>query len=179
MPSVVCFRHSNNVRKYHDNVIESKLPELLQANFIAKAQRNPLKAKTVEEKEDFLEDTKNTKYLVGSAVAFAGIIAILKGIPSSIEFMSGYILELTLSVDNLIVFLLLFDFFKVDKESEKKILTYGIVGAIILRGLFIGAGAVALSQFKQVLLLFAAVLFYSSFKILANADDDDEVDTVI
>ena len=84
-------------------------------------------------------------------------------------------LEQCLSVDNLFVFLVLFDYFSVrDKELQEKILGYGIWGAVILRGLFVGLGAVALQQFHQVLILFAVVLGYSSFRILAVGDGEEE-----
>jgi tellurite resistance protein TerC len=89
--------------------------------------------------------------------------------------MSGYALEQCLSVDNLFVFLVLFDYFKVDLDRQDKVLSYGIWGAVILRGVFIAAGSVALSEFHQVLLGFAAVLFFSSYKILSKGDEEDEV----
>jgi len=112
---------------------------------------------------------------VGAAAIFSVGIAATLGTQSAIEFCSGYVLEQCLSVDNLFVFLVLFDYFSVrDKEMQEKILGYGIWGAVILRGLFVGLGAVALQQFHQVLILFAVVLGYSSFKILAAGDGEEE-----
>jgi TerC family integral membrane protein len=119
-------------------------------------------------------DMQATQAWVAAALAFAAGIATFKGSGPAVEFLSGYFLELTLSVDNLIVFLILFDFFKVEKEAEERILTWGLLGAIVLRALFIGVGTVALANFKQVLGLFAVVLAYSSFKILFSGDDEDE-----
>lgn len=111
-----------------------------------------------------------------SATGFAALLAVLKGQAAAVEFSAGYLLELCLSVDNLFAFLILFDYFKVKPAAQEKILNYGILGAIILRGLFIAAGSVAISKFHDVLLVFAGVLAYSAFSILFGKEDtDDEV----
>lgn len=121
------------------------------------------------------DDVKRTLLWVAASLAFSVGIAATKGTTSAIEFCSGYVLEQCLSVDNLFVFLVLFDYFKVNsKAAQERILSYGIGGAIVLRGLFVGLGAVALEQFHQVLLVFALVLGFSSFKILFSGDDDDD-----
>jgi predicted tellurium resistance membrane protein TerC len=90
-----------------------------------------------------------------------------------VEFASGYVLEQSLSVDNLFVFLILFDYFKIPKDKQDRILTYGLGVAILLRGLFIGVGFAALESFHDILLVFAFVLLYSSYNILF-ADDATE-----
>jgi len=92
------------------------------------------------------------------------------------EFFAGYLVEQSLSVDNLFVFLLLFDFFKIPIQFQDKILNWGIYGAIVMRAVMIGLGAVALENFRPVLLGFAAILVYSSGKILLEGDDDEEED---
>jgi predicted tellurium resistance membrane protein TerC len=92
------------------------------------------------------------------------------------EFFAGYLVEQSLSVDNLFVFLLLFDFFRIPLQYQDKILNWGIYGAIVMRAVMIGLGAVALENFRPVLLVFAGVLVYSSGKILLEGDDDDEED---
>lgn len=76
--------------------------------------------------------------------------------------MTGYLVEQSLSVDNLFVFLLIFDFFRVPVESQKRVLSFGIFGTVVLRALFIGIGAVALEESKAVLLLFSGILVFSS-----------------
>lgn len=124
---------------------------------------------------DYSKDVKRTIGWVAAAMGFAGIIGVTKGITPAVEFVSGYALEQSLSVDNLFVFLILFDYFKVEKSNQEKVLGYGLWGAVVLRGLFIGVGSVALSNFHQIMIVFALVLYYSSYKILfANEDDDDE-----
>lgn len=129
----------------------------------------------IEDENSLAQYTKKTFGWVAAATGFAGIIAATKGPEAAIQFASGYALEQTLSVDNLFVFLLLFEYFKVTGKGQEKILGYGLWGAILLRGLFIGAGTVALQQFHEVLLIFAGVLYLSSFSILfGNGDEDEE-----
>jgi len=127
-----------------------------------------------EDEKTLRQYTSKTFGWVAAAAGFGGIIAATKGPEAAIEFASGYALEQTLSVDNLFVFLLLFDYFKVSGKSQEKILGYGLWGAVLLRGLFIGVGTVALQQFHQVLLLFAGVLYLSSFSILFGKDEDED-----
>jgi TerC family integral membrane protein len=83
-------------------------------------------------------------------------------------------LEQSLSIDNLFVFVLLFGYFKVPKAYEARVLEYGILGAAVLRAVFIVLGATVIERFRPVLLLFAGFLMYSSYKVLfASGDEDD------
>ena len=77
---------------------------------------------------DYSEELKRTGLWVASAVGFAGIIAATKGVDSAVEFCSGYVLEQCLSVDNLFVFIVLFEYFKVSKDKQDRVLSYGIWG---------------------------------------------------
>lgn len=126
------------------------------------------------EEEEYRKCLINTIGWVSAAAGFAGFIAIYKGIPSAIEFCSGYVLEQCLSIDNLFVILVIFNYFGIEKKYQEKPLKYGIYGAIVLRGLFIGLGSVAIQRFHYVLLLFAGVLLVSSYKILFSSGDDNE-----
>lgn len=108
-----------------------------------------------------------------AATGFAALVGFYKGQAAAIEFSSGYLLELCLSVDNLFVFLILFDYFQIDEKNQAKILQYGILGAVILRGIFIGVGAIAIAQYHQVLLLFAILLAYSAGSILFSGEEED------
>jgi TerC family integral membrane protein len=119
--------------------------------------------------------TSLTLVLTAAAVFDVGIYH-LKGPEAALDFVSGFLVEESLSVDNLFVFLLLFDYFKTPSRNQGKVLQYGLWGAVVLRALFIGAGVVALESFRPVLLVFAAVLVASSVKLLLSggADDDDE-----
>ena len=125
---------------------------------------------------DYSTDLKRTALWVAAAAGFAGVLGATRGADSALEFCSGYVLEQCLSIDNLFVFLVLFDYFGVSRDRQDRVLSFGIWGAIILRGLFVAVGAATLQQFSQVLLLFAAVLAVSSYKILFAGDDDDDED---
>ncbi len=91
------------------------------------------------------------------------------------EFFAGWLLEKSLSVDNLFVFLLVFGYFKVPKEYQHKVLFWGILGALVMRALFIGAGIALIRQFEWVVYVFGAFLVYTGFK-LAFGGEGDEVD---
>lgn len=121
------------------------------------------------------KDVKRTLGWVAAAAAFSIGVALTMGTKEAIEFCSGYVIEYCLSVDNLFVFLVLFDYFNVtESASREKILGYGIWGAVLLRGLFIGVGAAALQQSKSIYIIFAVVLAFSSFKIIFAGEYDDE-----
>ena len=123
----------------------------------------------------YADDVKRTLAWVAAAAVFSLGVAGTMGTQEAIEFCSGYVLEYCLSVDNLFVFLVLFDYFNVKESAmREKVLGYGIWGAVILRGLFVGAGAAALQQSNQIYLLFAGVLAFSSFKILFASGEEDE-----
>jgi tellurite resistance protein TerC len=87
------------------------------------------------------------------------------GEQKAIEFLTGYIIEESLSVDNLFVFLLLFKYFKIQPEQQRRVLNWGIVGVIILRGIFILIGSALISHFSFVLYIFGAILIYSGYRM--------------
>lgn len=102
---------------------------------------------------------------VAMALAFAGILDFWQGHQNSLEFLTGYVLELSLSVDNLFVFLVIFNYFAVPEEQQHRVLFWGIVGALILRGIFIGAGVGLIHKFHWALYVFGALLVYSGIRI--------------
>ena len=93
---------------------------------------------------------------------------------SVIEFFSGYLLEQSLSIDNLFVFVILFNYFKIPQNLQSKVLNYGIFGAIFLRFFFILFGFIAIESFHSILLLFSGILLFSSYKILFKNDENNE-----
>lgn len=117
---------------------------------------------------------KRTLLWVGLAVAFGTGLGVIAGSETSEEFFAGYLVEQSLSVDNLFVFLLLFEYFKVPLSSQDRVLNWGIYGAIVMRALMIGVGAAALQNFHAILLVFAGILVYSSAKTLIPEDEDEE-----
>lgn len=110
------------------------------------------------------------------AMGFAGLLYALPnyGPPRTWEFLTGYVLEQALSVDNLFVFVVIFSGFSVRKEYQHRVLFWGVLGAIVLRGLFILAGAAVVSRFHWVLYLFGVLLLYTGTKLLIGGDDDEE-----
>lgn len=169
-------QQSSIIPKQHqkqDNFHQTKYFKSTSSSIHAKFQ--DVDVVSTEDESEYKSDLVKSSLLVGAAMAFAGGIAMLKGQPSAVEFLSGYLLELCLSVDNLIVFILLFDSFQVKKVDQTRVLNYGILGAVLLRGIFILAGSVAIDNFKQVLLLFAGILLYSSYQVLFQGEEEEEV----
>jgi tellurite resistance protein TerC len=107
---------------------------------------------------------------VAMAAAFAAVLYFWQGHQASLEFVTGYVLELSLSVDNLFVFLLIFNYFAVPDEQQHRVLFWGIIGALILRGIFIGAGVELIQRFHWVLYFFGALLIYSGIRVCASGD---------
>jgi tellurite resistance protein TerC len=91
------------------------------------------------------------------------------------EFITGYILELSLSMDNVFVIALIFTYFKVKPEFQHRVLFWGIIGALVMRGLMIGVGAAAVAKFHWILFGFGAFLLFTGIKMLFH-DDDEGVD---
>ncbi|CAM9325924.1 unnamed protein product [Discosporangium mesarthrocarpum] len=98
---------------------------------------------------------------------------VVKGKQSGMEFFTGYLVEQSLSVDNLFVFIMLFEYFKVPQEFQSRVLTWGIIGAISMRAVMIVVGVAVLERFRWVTLLFAGILVVSSAKLLMDHDDEE------
>lgn len=109
---------------------------------------------------------------VSLALAFNGFILWQFGAHKAKEFFTGYLIELSLSVDNLFVFLLIFNYFKVPKKFQHRVLFWGIFMALVLRMVMIFAGAELVEKFHWVLYVFGAFLVYTGFKMLFDDDDD-------
>jgi len=102
---------------------------------------------------------------VALAGAFAVVLYFWQGHQATLEFVTGYVLELSLSVDNLFVFLVIFRYFAVPEEEQHRVLFWGIMGALILRGIFIGAGVELIARFHWLLYIFGALLIYSGIRL--------------
>ncbi|KAG2489077.1 hypothetical protein HYH03_012513 [Edaphochlamys debaryana] len=113
---------------------------------------------------------------VGAAVAFGGGIWYFQGAEKAQEYFAGYLLEQSLSVDNLFVFVLVFGFLKTPVEAQPKVLTWGIGTAAVLRAVLIVLGVELVTEFEPLLLVFAGILLFSSWKLLTATDDDDDED---
>jgi tellurite resistance protein TerC len=109
---------------------------------------------------------------IALAAAFAVLVMFWHGRTPALQFVTGYVIELSLSVDNLFVFLVIFRYFKVPDEHQRKVLFWGILGALLMRGMFIVAGVGLISRFSWVTYIFGALLVYSGFKLLRQGDKE-------
>ena len=106
------------------------------------------------------------------ALAFnAGIYTFL-GSTKALEFFAGYVIEKSLSVDNLFVFIMIFGYFKIRGEHQARILKWGIIGAVVLRALFIFTGIELLTTFHWMFYLFGALLLYTAWKMAFGGEDE-------
>ncbi len=107
---------------------------------------------------------------LGMAAGFAVLLYFWRGRDSALEFTAGYLVELSLSIDNLFVFLLVFRYFRVSTEVQHKVLFWGIVGALIMRGVFIVIGIELIQRFHWVIFAFGAFLIYSGIQLLREEE---------
>jgi tellurite resistance protein TerC len=95
----------------------------------------------------------------------------------ALEFLTGYLIELSLSVDNIFVFIMIFTFFAVPAEYQRRVLIYGVIGAILLRATMILAGAVLVTEFHWILYVFGLFLVITGFKMLIFADKQSDLES--
>ncbi|MEY2877851.1 MAG: hypothetical protein RLZZ15_231 [Verrucomicrobiota bacterium] len=110
------------------------------------------------------------------AVGFGGLVWWWRGAELGQQFLAGYLIELCLSVDNVFVFILIFAFFKVEPRYQHRVLFWGILGAVAMRGVFILVGVEIIARFHWLLYVFGAFLVYTGVKLALPAKDDAEVD---
>jgi tellurite resistance protein TerC len=102
---------------------------------------------------------------VALSLGFGAWIFFSHGRGPGLEFFTGYVVEKSLSLDNVFVFLLIFQYFRVDPRYQHRLLFWGVVGALVMRGVMVGAGAALIARFDWVLYLFGAFLLYSGFQL--------------
>jgi tellurite resistance protein TerC len=103
---------------------------------------------------------------IALAAAFAVLELLWHGRPQAVQFITGYVIELSLSVDNLFLFLLIFRYFKVPDQHQHKVLFWGILGALLVRIIFIVAGVGLIHRFHWIIYAFGVMLVYSGLKLL-------------
>jgi tellurite resistance protein TerC len=107
------------------------------------------------------------------ALAFCGWMWASLDADSAMTFLTGYVVEMSLSVDNLFVFILIFSSFKIAPKYQHRVLFWGIIGALVMRGICIGVGVAALERFAWLTYIFAVILIWAGIKTLTAKDDDD------
>jgi tellurite resistance protein TerC len=106
------------------------------------------------------------------AMVFAGIVFYYLGSQRGFEFVTGYIIELSLSVDNLFVFLILFSYFKVPAKFQHRVLFWGVMGALVMRLTMIFVGAALINRFHWIIYIFGAFLVYTGIKMFRQEELD-------
>jgi TerC family integral membrane protein len=109
--------------------------------------------------------------LIAFALLFGGFLWWREGGQHALEYYTGYLIELSLSVDNLFVFILIFNYFGVPAEAQPKVLKWGILGAIVMRFIMIVLGALLLSRFEWIIYLFGGVLLLTGLRMLFQKDE--------
>ena len=122
------------------------------------------------------EATLWTAVWVGLALAFAGGLAVLEGHQAALTFLTGYLIEESLSIDNIFVIVLIFQYFAVPAQYQHRVLFWGILGALVMRGLFIGLGAALLSRFEWIIYVFGALLVITGIRMAVKQDEEFEAE---
>jgi tellurite resistance protein TerC len=109
---------------------------------------------------------------VALAMVFAAGLFTIYGHHAGLTFLTGYVIEESLSVDNIFVIVLIFDYFRVPRVCQHRVLFYGIMGALLMRGLFIGLGAVLIAKFHWILYIFGAMLVITGIRMAFRGDEE-------
>ena len=117
----------------------------------------------------------STGLLVVAAACFAGWIAVAQGHQPALEFIAGYTIETSLSIDNLFVFMVLFQGFRIGPQRQHKALLWGVAGAVVLRGLFIAVGVTLLKRFEWITWVFGLFLLYAAIRLLQGNSTKDAI----
>ncbi|HEU4787325.1 MAG TPA: TerC family protein [Gemmatimonadaceae bacterium] len=113
-----------------------------------------------------------TAVWVALALLFAAGLYFVAGHRVALTFLTGYVIEESLSVDNIFVMVLIFEYFRVPKSVQHRVLFYGILGALVMRGLFIAAGTALITRFHWVLYLFGALLVVTGVRMALKRDEE-------
>ncbi|NDH48783.1 MAG: TerC/Alx family metal homeostasis membrane protein, partial [Acidimicrobiia bacterium] len=109
---------------------------------------------------------------IGLGLAFTGVVATAFGRGAAGEYISGYLIEKSLSVDNVFVWALILSYFKIPSKYQHRVLFWGIFGALALRAIFIFAGVALIEKFDWVLYIFGAFLVYTAVKLIVEPEED-------
>jgi tellurite resistance protein TerC len=123
------------------------------------------------------ESLKLSALYISLGVAFGGFVWVQLGAQPAVEYLTAFVVEKTLALDNVFVIALIFSFFAVPRLYQHRVLFWGILGVIVLRGLMIGVGATLVAQYHWVLYIFAAFLIFTGLKMLVSSDKEMDVST--
>src|SRR5215212_2595412 len=124
----------------------------------------------------FREAALASVFYVSVAIVFGVVFGFIAGWDFGTQYFAGYIVEKSLSVDNLFVFVIIMTTFAVPEEHQHKVLTFGIILALIMRAIFIALGATLLSLFSFMFLLFGLLLIYTAVQLFRHRDEDPDVE---
>ena len=107
---------------------------------------------------------------ISLSMGFAGVVYYQMGSQSALEFLTGYLVEYSLSVDNIFVFLLIFNYFRIPDKYQHRVLFWGILGALLMRGAMIAAGAFLIARFHWIIYVFGAFLVFTGIRMAMHDD---------
>src|SRR6202040_205437 len=108
------------------------------------------------------------------SLGFSLVVSKMQGPDRALDFLTGYLIEYSLSVDNIFVFVLIFAYFKVPPISQHRVLVWGIVGALVMRGIMIWLGVSLVSRFHFILYFFGAFLVFTALRMFFGKRDEKE-----
>ncbi|MEA2447263.1 MAG: tellurite resistance protein TerC, partial [Actinomycetota bacterium] len=108
---------------------------------------------------------------IGLAIVFGGIVFLWRGTTATGQYFAGYLIEYSLSVDNMFVFIVIFSYFQVPRAYQHQVLFFGILGALIFRGIFIAAGVALIETFEWAIYVFGAFLLFTAFRIAKGTEE--------
>ncbi len=127
----------------------------------------------------FREATAWSVFYIAVAIVFGFVFASVAGWDYGTEYFAGYIVEKSLSVDNLFVFVIIMGTFAVPEKYQQEVLTFGIIIALVLRVIFIALGATLLSLFSFMFLIFGLILIYTAVQLFRHRDEDPDPDNAV
>lgn len=186
--SATLFEDVENTNKHTSSPVEELLPSLdavvveateLVAETVEAAVQTVSSVGEIEgtnpvEELAIATAVKTVVFWVCAAITFGLFIWVKDGTGKASEFFAGYLVEQSLSVDNLFVFVVIFKYFHVPSQYQSRILTYGITGAIVFRATVILLGVATIQRFEAVNLFFASILIFTSYKLFTEEEDEDE-----
>ena len=122
-------------------------------------------------KESFLLSA----FYISLGLAFGGWIWFQSGSQAGLEYLTGFVIEKSLAMDNIFVMAMIFGYFSIPRNYQHRVLLYGILGVVILRGIMIGAGAAVVENYHWVLYIFAAFLIFTGIRMLMSTDHSYDV----